>query len=387
MRLSKNSLAARMLHLFAVSLFIPLVLSAAENAAKSAASVSKPTRVLSFSIDRDASGKSEGILSGDRIKFDFGAVSLVSSTIAKHSFILKNENKTPLTIRLIAPNCDCVSVATEGSKTLPVTVAPGEKISIDSSVDLTRLYPGLFNKLIYVFVKEQTAPAATIELTGSIKAGVAYSSDVAEFGTVMYGDQPSQEIAARVDKRVVADLDLLKAKSTNPDITIEKVSSTNLAGDTVELKYAAKVSSNPQIGPLSGSISLFYVDSSGASVTLGSSVKILGEVVGSISVSPKSLEFDGHGTDYPPAKQIIVTGLRASDIAQTKLDLSSAYLHATLLPPPSTSHVNACKLSIEVDHSIAVGNFQDRVTLTAPDGERIIIPVSIQITGAMTKSV
>ena len=56
-----------------------------------------------------------------------------------------------------------------------MTIRPGQTFSVQVSVDSQQLSPGLLHKSVWVFVKGQDAPAATLEMTGALLPAAVFS--------------------------------------------------------------------------------------------------------------------------------------------------------------------------------------------------------------------
>jgi hypothetical protein len=313
---------------------------------------------------------------------NFGAIRQCDASVpVSHLFILKNASTQPLILDKLTPNCECASATIAGEKpqSLPVTIAPGAEISIETKVNISKLYPGLFHKAIYLFVKEQTAPAFELKLTGEIRAGVTLVSDIANFGHALYGEQPSTKIEAIVDKGVISQPEKLTAESSNPDVIVKRSVSITKNTNLTRVEFRAALSPTARIGRIAGQITLRYPGAKDISGLVGTPIQIMGDVVGSISASPQSISFEG-AVSSPPAEQVvIVTGLGASSIARAKIESTSPHIKAKFIAPKEASLIKALKLQVSLIAITQPFGKQENITITAPDGERLLIPVTINI--------
>lgn len=105
----------------------------------------------------------------DMARYDFGTRTCGDSSPLTHTFRLRNGGTQTLTVTSAVTSCHCTEAEPEGNKVLPVTLAPGATLPLVVTVDTNRLGPGPVSKTVWVFVRGALEPAATLEVTGTLR--------------------------------------------------------------------------------------------------------------------------------------------------------------------------------------------------------------------------
>jgi len=180
------------------------------------------------------------------IRYDFGTTTQLDDKYAEHgiehTFILVNHSAKEITITEIKPGDICVkkNYATNGLHNqdrigmsdyglfpdildLPLRVPPEGKVKIFVSIDPIDIFTGPVLEFADVMVQDQTAPAATLQMSGVLQSGISFSKSVLDFHQVPAGKSATQLISITLDRRLhrFTSNDLrLKVVSNNPDIQV-----------------------------------------------------------------------------------------------------------------------------------------------------------------------
>ncbi len=94
---------------------------------------------------------------------------LSDETPLTHTFLLRNDTKTPLTIERVAVSCDCVQVLVAETRSLPVQIAPGQTVPVQVTLNPRRLVPGLVSKSAWVYLHGGGNNGLRLELRGTVR--------------------------------------------------------------------------------------------------------------------------------------------------------------------------------------------------------------------------
>ncbi len=101
--------------------------------------------------------------------WQFAPRSLSDETPLIHTFLLRNNTKTSLTIERIAVSCDCVQVSVAETRSLPVQIAPGQTVPVQLSLSLRRLVPGPVSKSAWVYLHGGGDDRVRLEMRGVVR--------------------------------------------------------------------------------------------------------------------------------------------------------------------------------------------------------------------------
>jgi hypothetical protein len=310
--------------------------------------------------------------------YDFGKVNQGSTAPLLHKFFLKNANATPVVVERVQVSCGCTTATLGGGATLPDTLGAGKVLEVDTSVDLLRLYAGAVEKSVAVYLVGQAAPAATLEITGTLVPSATFSPDLLNFGDVPYGDTPTQKLVATIDKKAVPSLDAVQFESTDSDITADRVSVTPFGDNEETVEYQVKVSPTPYIGIIDGTVSLMVRNVSNGMSLIGSSVPIHGNIIGGFSSSPQSITFANAPAGKAATQQILLTGISTADIPKLTLFSASPLIELKAeTPDPNAKPSKVIKVDVNLSDKMQVGSLQTQIIITAPDGSRMLLPVLV----------
>jgi hypothetical protein len=310
--------------------------------------------------------------------YDFGKVNQGSTAPLLHKFFLKNANAAPVVVERVQVSCGCTTATLGGGAALPDTLAPGKVLEVDTSVDPLRLYAGAVEKSVAVYLVGQAAPAATLEITGTLVPSATFSPDLLNFGDVAYGDTPTQKLVATIDKKAVPSLDAVQFESTDSDITADRVSVTPFGDNEETVEYQVKVSPTPYIGIIDGTVSLMVRNASNGMSLIGSSVPIRGNIIGGFSSSPQSITFANAPAGKAATQQILLTGISTADIPKLTLFSASPMIELKAeTPDPNAKPSKVIKVDVNLSDKMQVGSLQTQIIITASDGSRLLLPVLV----------
>jgi len=124
----------------------------------------------------------QGTTQGDATtaRYDFGTRRMSDESPLKHTFTLRNEGTTPITVDRLQSSCGCTTAFLAGDQNLPLTVGPGGIIPVRVSIAPHRLAPGPTEKSVWVFTHGAADASVLLEITGTLQddpdPGVATST-------------------------------------------------------------------------------------------------------------------------------------------------------------------------------------------------------------------
>jgi hypothetical protein len=101
--------------------------------------------------------------------WQFAPRSLSDEKPLTHTFLLHNDTKTTLTIERVAVSCDCVQALISESKTLPVTVSPGQTVPVQVSLSPRRLAAGPVSKSTWIYLHGADNAGVRLEMRGTVR--------------------------------------------------------------------------------------------------------------------------------------------------------------------------------------------------------------------------
>jgi hypothetical protein len=359
------------------------------------------------------------LTASNRGSHDFGQVSLLDQTEITQTFILRNEERTPITIERVKGSCSCTSTVVqrrgkEGSVTgttapgtTPATLAPGDEVSVRAVLDLEPLPPGPVRKTVSVYVQGQRDPTVVAEIRGSLLSSVKFVPAQANFGRLDYGEGKVLIVTATFDPRLTAACPPPPLVSSNPSIRIQLLSEdkrrtgpvppSGRASDAPSRTYRLSVERNVPLGPLEGEISFSPLTvarspaarpSKGVAAALRSAqLVVVGQVVGDLSAQP-SLAFMGvveKGRES--ACQIVLTGTNTAAFENLKITSDSAWVSARLGASPAVSIPGSTgdakertkTLEVRLAAGTPPGVFQSRLNISLTNGQRLVVPVAAYV--------
>ncbi len=86
-----------------------------------------------------------------------------------HTFLLRNDTRTTLTVERVGVECDCVQVSIAETQSLPVRVAPGQTVPVRVSLSMHRLVPGPVSKSAWLYLHGGNENGLRLEMRGTAR--------------------------------------------------------------------------------------------------------------------------------------------------------------------------------------------------------------------------
>jgi len=361
---------------------------------------------------RPVPGDTNGPISPEPGRYDFGQVSLLDATRIEHAFPFKNTGSAPLTIARLSASCGCISTiagsrekaAPGGSGVVSVppypTLAPGEETTIQVAVNLLPLRPGTLRKSVSVFVEGNPQPVARYEIAGTLLPTVTFSPPLVDFGPVRLGEGRSVTLTATLDARLTGPgaPALPPLAASHPAIHIQPVPDRGapaMASARTQVRtYTLSLAPDAPLGAFTGSLA-FAPASAGAkasgapapapfpsaSALAQSSVLVVGQVVGAVSAQPQALAFGVVPAGQGSTRQVVLTGASQGALKNRNLRSDSPWL--TLAPAgreTETAPPGSETIVVTLRPDAPAGVLQAQLTVTLENGQRLLLPVSAYVT-------
>ncbi len=109
------------------------------------------------------------VVGSDLARWQFALRPLSDPAPLTHTFLLRSNAKTPLTIERVAVSCDCVQFQIGGSRSLPVQVAPGQTVPVQLTLTSHRLVPGPVSRSAWLYLRGGGNNGLQLEIRGVIR--------------------------------------------------------------------------------------------------------------------------------------------------------------------------------------------------------------------------
>ena len=109
------------------------------------------------------------IVSPSAAFWQFASRTKADETPLTHTFLLRNNTKTTLTIERVAVSCDCVEAQIGETRSLPVQIAPGQTVPVEVRLLLRRLVPGPVSKSAWVYLHGGSDDGLRLEMRGTVR--------------------------------------------------------------------------------------------------------------------------------------------------------------------------------------------------------------------------
>jgi hypothetical protein len=344
-------------------------------------------------------------------RYDFGKVEAIASTVLRRSLALRNDSSAPLEIAYVQVTCGCSSAILEGGGSpggngTPRKLAPGEKATLQVTVDLGKLQPGHINKFAYVYVQGRGEPAATFEIEGTLLPSIVFRPAFAPFQQVPYGKGATLRMLALLDARALPPGGSLTPYSTLPEVKVAPVEPTpaevqaatrpaslpdGLKGKNVVVRaFTLTLAREAPISLLQGAIGFAspHGDTEGSGATPRSrlvaavtkvNLPVVGEVVGDVSADPPSLLFGAVGLGKGASRPVTLTGSKPETLEGAQVTGQGQWLEARITPTPGNR--KKAVLNISVRPNAPSMYLYEKVTVTLRNGQRLVLPVAATISG------
>lgn len=330
-----------------------------------------------------------------------GSLGLQASGPLTHTFGLRNATQVPLILDHLQSSCPCTTavVLSEAGGTPPTVIAPGQTFSVQVSVDPQKLSPGLLHKSVWVFVKGQDAPVATLEMTGALLPAVSISPPSLAFGQIEKGSELTLLLRAMPQPKRLEQGTELRLISPDPDVQVTAVDAGSSAGGAMPEEAAqatrafrVRLAPHAHVGRLQGKLSLVLAhmgDPPDATGSVVDTVSWRAEAAGDVAASPSAVAFGVTTAGQTLTRRVLLTGKGlGNDVKALKPSSTSPYLTVSLksVPKPANTKPGSAKLTgqaksadqvemdVRLDPRAPAGPLDARLTVTTPGGEQLVLP-------------
>lgn len=335
-------------------------------------------------------------------RWEAGSLSALDAGTLAHTFTLRNSDASPLTISRFQTSCDCTRAAIttgKGAALLPLTLAPGEAMTVSVSVNLGHVASGPFSKYVMLYSGDGLRPTAVLQIAGTLRPSLALSPVLLDFGQVPEGKGNALILTATWDERLTPGGNLPTLSSTNPDISVTpqpeiKALPSKTPGPSPFLHrgirtrtYRVALSASAALGPISGTLTFQAPASSDAlrsSIYAQPTALLLGQVSGELTAQPQVLTFDRVRLGQPASREIILTGSRLEVLKGLSVAAASPWLTAHLSPSTpvfsggqlqATSQV----LDVSLSPNTPPGMLSSTLKITLANGQHLRVPVTATV--------
>ena len=344
------------------------------------------------------------------VSADAGQIDALSNQAIQHTYLLRNDTLRPLIVERLEASCGCTTafVGTDSHHSLPFVLQPRAQVPIEVLVNPSFLSVGVFRKNVKVFLREREAPAATLELTGTLKAAVTCSPTFLNFDHARAGIVSSLPLTLYPDPRLVAHGELPPLKCSNPFIRITAINSFGNPSLQTSLPvppkqtYEVTLLPTAPLGLVQGIITFAMPEDGSVSPALRRvSLYVFGEVSGDLAAMPASVAFGTVPSGIGATREVVLTSRLPNGLRELKLEVDGPYVTLKLSfsnPPDSntiTNPVNALnahlagdkpnphlqKRALQITISPLTPNVlvNTTVTVTTKQGQKFVLPVTALI--------
>lgn len=303
--------------------------------------------------------------------YDFGTLSLARTQPITHSFTLHNDTGAPIDIARIQAACGCTTATTDnGVPGNYKPVEPGKDLTLNVAIDPGHLYAGNIDKMVWVYVPNQSVPAFTMHITGTMNPVATFAPAVLNFQTIQDGTATTQKLTVSMDAGAYGQ-NPPDPISTNEDLTVvrDNVPETVSATNQIVRVYDITVSKHAHIGALQGTIGMPRPNDPGHP-GIGPSVFVTGTVMGDVSAAPNSVAFGAVTMGKTFTQQVVLTGISPKAVQGLKVKCGDKTLSGTI------KNIQAQSAVLQVSFVPAtIGSMQSQVSIITKSGQQLDLPV------------
>lgn len=305
---------------------------------------------------------------------DLGAYSIGSGQPVQHDFVLRNTANAPVVIDHTHVACGCTSLllnAGSGSVTMPVTVPPGQQISIHVSVDPSYIVAGTVDKVAWLFISGQDDAAMTLHLLVEGVSQVSAYPVVLNFGTLHAGASQTLSLQVTAVKSVYGG-DVPDPLSSSPDVLVARSAGADTLstdGTIVTRNYDVSVSPHARLGVLDTTIDM--PNPNGTKI----SVFVYGTIQGDLTCQPGSVAFGSVTQGTAAVFHVTLTGASPQTLVGLKVKCGSPDLIAKIVPAKAAPAASSPTCVLEVTYTPKkAGQLQSDVAVTTASGQTLDLP-------------
>lgn len=322
--------------------------------------------------------------------YSFGDATVLGKRQIEKTFTIQNTSDRPVTIERLVNSCDCLLSRLESAA--PLVLAPGKTAPVTVVLDLGVLTPGLVQKSVLVFTREQPdSPAVRLQLQGRLVPWVTFTPAVLNLGQVRAGESSHPKtVVATIQPELLSRVRASKLPLLPPTLRESGVVLT-LAVDQAGLnegqaRFEVRTDPSAINGPLQTSIGFVNGGTSTAQDNpLGwpsrVPLTVLAQVVGELTAQPALLAFGPVKREEATTRTRRVRLQGKPETLQTlQVESANALVQVKLLPinPEKRGEVI---LEVVLSPELREGLLEARMIVTAPSTkERLMIPISAFLT-------
>ena len=322
------------------------------------------------------------------VTYSFPSVNAAQSAPITHVFSVANTTEKAVTIDHLQPSCGCTSAVLDGAPTQdkPTTIPPHGSVDVRMSIDPSRLSPGNVDKFVMVYVKEQAAAFATLEMKGTLVPGATYSPTSLHFGHVPYSKGAQLPLTVTLDPAILAPKMHAHLISTQYGVEVVPVTpeppTSPATTGTLTRQYTVLVSPSARLGAFNGVVTMMVSDGHGGERQVSTPAPITGDVVGQVTASPEVVAFAMVTAGEASTQEVTLEGLTPADIPKTKLLVAGDMLEAHFAPlPKNDPRKNAIRLLVSIMKKAKPGSMSSEIVVMMADGSQLLLPVNAYIVG------
>ena len=338
----------------------------------------------------------------------FGEINALDASVARAEFSIVNSRSSRVVLRRVSADCGCTS-ATVVSKTgspkplgtaaaFAMPIEPQGQVVVAVTLSPADMAPGSFATSVYLYIEGSAAPAAVVELIGSVRPCVSFSPPYLDFGKLSYGDPRSMSFTAAVDVRLLRSGVSVDFASTLPGVTIRRVSSdSGSTSSTVPgrapatvIRYLATIGRGVPLGQLRARIEFAGQEKYDDTLkrAMGQiALLIVASVKGSLAVLPQQVIMGVVKSERGALRTVALYGKSKESLSTVSLESDNEWL--TCQPGGAGIHAvhedantdyAACEdLEIMIKPGVPIGSLTANLTIRTVSGEQVHIPVIAKV--------
>ena len=319
--------------------------------------------------------------SSDVARFEFGRISIFNDKPIEHTFTLRNDNAEPLRLELLRPSCGCTTALVggrPGDDVRDVVAPPKGEILIRVSVDPAHLSPGEVEKSVFVLVRGQSEPAATLIMSGTLQSGATFQPAAIDFGNVVFGHESVQKIRVDLDASFPHAERAPKLLTSSSSIVVSEGTSsdgTGSNGKSHQYQYTVRISSYPFLGQVSAMLSVVRPDAPNELTPSNITVPVTGHILGDIVAAPETVAFGAIAEGKSASQTITLTGNAPGTVAGLKIMSVSPEIDARI----DSIKDSIATLKVTTKPTMKVGSLQTQIIVATVSGQQLLLPVYVYV--------
>ena len=195
------------------------------------------------------------IIAPQFVDISIGTIDPYNAIPIEKTATFTNTAKTLVTVERINTSCGCTAALPDKGQNLPLVLEPGKSVTVQIKMNPQNLSPGELHKNVSLYLKEQSDPAMSVSLKGTLPALIEYDPISLNFGKIEAGAKKELRIRAYLDERLEKTTGPLQLMANNSDISVMPVVATPSAPDgkkRVVKEYLVTLKADATLGTVSG---------------------------------------------------------------------------------------------------------------------------------------